>query len=107
MHAGKSPNRELQVHIVEGGKHPTGDGLVRIIDDADVNLNDPMEFGGGAGLFESPTDDSINSQNLANAEGLISGYGEQTESFSHDSAARNDDPGKGAISYGRQNIGDR
>lgn len=104
---GKSPNRELQTHIIQGGEHPTGDGLVRIIDDSTVNLNDPMEFGGEANNFEGQSADAIASQNLANVSWTNSGYGEETESFNQADAACNEDPGKGGIAYGPRNIGER
>jgi hypothetical protein len=70
---GRNPNGDLQRHIVTGETGPfNGEGLVNFIDDAAVNYDDPMEFGGQANTFEGQSVEDITAASEAQHSGLDS-----------------------------------
>lgn len=104
---GKNVNRELQAHIILGGDHKTGIGIASDLDDSLINLNDPMEFGGSAQMFEGQSAEEVQSANLAQAAMLTSGYQEPTSMIDMDSANENaDEASKGMLPNGPRNTGD-
>ena len=103
---GKSPNRELQEHLVLGGEHKSGIGIASDLDDSLINLNDPMEFTGTAQMFEGQTAEEVQSANLAQAAMLASGYQEPTSMIDMESANENqDEASKGMLPNGPRNVG--
>ena len=69
----RNPSYDLARHIITGERGPlSGEGIVRDIDNAWIDYEDPAEFRGVPGMFEGQGSAAINAANLDQARGLDS-----------------------------------
>lgn len=67
----RSPEYDLQKHIINGARPPqSGQGIVRDVDNAELNRDDPTEFTAPDGRFGSLSIQAITASYLAEADGL-------------------------------------
>jgi len=106
MHRGRLTSRDLQIHIITGERGPqTGAGIVQDIDDADLNREDPMEFGGSAQLFEGQSAQDIIAASEAQCAGLDSAAALGTPMDMDSLCDGNDQDSKARLGYGPRRIG--
>ena len=67
------PSYDLARHIITGEQVPlSGDGIVRDVDNAAIDYDDPMQFRGVPGLSEGNEYPTIEAINLSGSQGLDS-----------------------------------
>lgn len=100
------PAYDLQRHIVTGERGPlSGDDNLRKYD-AELDREDPMQFGGDDNFVVPLGASVIDAANRAQAVMLDSGRGDPGEPIQMSSASDcNDEPTKGGLVYGPRNTG--